>query len=278
MKIKKLLQKLQKIMDIEIETKLKHLENEINNYTIATQRPKLDSYDTRTLYHAAKHALAIFIDLAELNNLNLKPVLIESLKTKSEKLKSVYESLLPKPVIPEFGEFGITNSRGTVVFIDITKSSDYFKEAKNYTGFVIFNSFIMLVNTITRLNGGEFIEHTGDGAMLFFKEKDFIREFDLCRKQKCNLADLSCKHILCLYLYIGESIKRHAINHGLIEVKNENYSLAHIGAAYGEVLIVHLDNFEKLISKAVWDAANNCKKAPREVDSVPVIATYADES
>ncbi|GEM_PF-4253829 len=37
-----------------------------------------------------------------------------------------------------------------IVYVDFTNSTHYFKEQESYTGFVIFNTFIMLLKTYIR--------------------------------------------------------------------------------------------------------------------------------
>jgi len=44
--------------------------------------------------------------------------------------------------------------------------------------------------------------------------------------------------------------------------------LIHIGSSYGKVHEFYIGDFKKLVSKTVWDAANNCKKAFREYDII----------
>jgi len=76
--------------------------------------------------------------------------------------------------IPEFGKVKYEGTtKETVIFVDITRSSKYFEEERNYTGFVIFNAFILVVKKITEASEDEFLEHTGDGAFIFFLNKDW---------------------------------------------------------------------------------------------------------
>jgi len=217
----------------------------------------------------SRKALDIFIEIAKISDLDLKPVSL--IKEAMESAKEVLlETTIPR--IPEYGDIKIldTQTQGTVIFVDITKSTDYFKEEKNYTGFVIFNAYILLVKTITRLTGGEFLEHTGDGALIFYEDKNLIEEYK-------NYKRFNQKNPIWLYFIVSEYIKDYAKEKGLLNFKSnvlkiENGvilktepALVHIGADYGEVLGVKLGNIKKLFSKTVWNAAKRCKEADREV-------------
>jgi len=228
----------------------------------------------------SKLALDIFIEIAKISNLDLETVSLK--KEAMEYKEKVLLKFTTIPRIPEFGDIEISNTEGTVIFVDITKSTDYFKEEKNYTGFVIFNAYILLVKTITELTGGEFLEHTGDGAMIFYRNRNLIKEYI-----KCKGFDEG--NPICLYFIVSEYVKNYAKNKGLLsfessegviyaEIKDLSSfksskeviftiepALVHIGAAYGEVLEVDLGDMKKLISKTVWDAANRCKYADRKV-------------
>ena len=231
----------------------------------------------------AETALDIFIKIAEISNFSLETVVLESkiLKEAYESMKVLSEASTIPP-IPEFGDVEITNTEGTVIFVDITKSTDYFREEKNYTGFVIFNAYILLVKTITRLyrkkfKSGEFLEHTGDGTMIFYENKNLIENYGNCKS-------LNKKNPLCLYFIVSEHLKNYAKEKGLLDFKRKikiykdspirhlrkgSYkepSLIHIGADYGDILEVNLGDMKKLISKTVWNAANRCKSADREVE------------
>ncbi|WP_029521069.1 hypothetical protein [Persephonella sp. IF05-L8] len=216
----------------------------------------------------ARTALDIFIKIAEISNLGLKTVVLES-----KMFKKAYESMKVLteastiPSIPEYGDVKISNAEGTVIFLDITKSTRYFEEKKNYTGFVIFNAYILLVKTTTRLTDGEFLEHTGDGAMIFYKNKNIKEDYENCRS-------FNERDPICLYFILSEHLKNYAKEKELLifdreEVKPSKYkepSLIHVGADYGEILEVNLGNIKKLISKTVWNAANKCKNADRIVE------------
>jgi hypothetical protein len=186
-------------------------------------------------------------------------------------LEFVLKKSFPSPRVPEFGNFKASRAEGTVIFVDITGSTKYFQKEDgicyidNYTGFVIFNSYILLIKSITKVFGGEFLEHTGDGAMLFFENKDFICEYE-------NYTEFF-KEPIGLCFLAGEKLKEYAKRKNLIKydckpLKNNIYwepSLVHIGASFGKVLQVHLGEMKKLISKTVWEAADRCKRAGRKV-------------
>lgn len=231
------------------------------------------------LESCAKLSLSIFMKVAELARLPLKTVSLE-LKRVFESRKvlafgGILEESFPSPYIPEFGRFGVSYTKGTVLFVDITSSTKYFQEeikesviqyVNNYTGFVIFNSYILLVKSITKVFGGEFLEHTGDGAMLFFEEKDFVTTYK-------NATEFF-EEPIGLYFLAAEKLKNYAKRKGLIRfirrsIKEKHFilepSLVHIGASFGDILQVQFGNMKKLISKTVWEAADRCKKASRKV-------------
>jgi len=162
-------------------------------------------------------ALDIFIKIAEISSLDLKQVSLIK-----EAMAHAKEVLLETamPPIPEFGDIEISNPnpKGTVIFVDITKSTEYFKEEKNYTGFVIFNAYILLVKTITRLNDGEFLEHTGDGALIFYENKNHIEEYiKNLIKENINCTRFNEKNSICLYFIVSEYIKNYAKEKKIVE-------------------------------------------------------------
>jgi|GEM_PF-4355712 len=113
--------------------------------------------------------LDIWIKVANLNNLQLHRVLIkEAMETTVGLEEAKVESI------------NIGNKKGSIVFVDISKSTDFFIEKENYTGFVVFNSYISLVQSYVRLSGGEFLEHTGDGSMIFY-ESNIINSYNNCK-------------------------------------------------------------------------------------------------
>lgn len=234
------------------------------------------------LKKCAELSLDIFMRVAELAKLPLQTVSLKLKKVFESRevpgFKGILEESFPTPHIPELGEFRASYTKGTVLFVDITSSTRYFQEesegnfiqyVNNYTGFVIFNSYILLVKSITKVFGGEFLEHTGDGAMLFFEERDFVFTYK-------NITEFF-KEPIGLCFLAAEKLKRYAKQKGLIEYEvnkvNEKSlelfyqepSLVHIGASFGEVLQVQFGNMKKLVSKTVWEAADRCKKASREV-------------
>ena len=234
--------------------------------------------------------LSIWIEIAKMNDLKLNEVLIEE----SFKLTFAFEEFKIKSVeIPDVGKVNITKNKGTVIFTDISKSTEFLKN-ENYAGFVIFNSYISLIKTYTRLSGGEFLEYTGDGSMIFY-EKDILNTYNECRfnmfltfKEKVlNILDTDksrsrdfivdepkknfdfynlTNHPLCMIFYLGYLLQIKLKNNQLLyfdDSEEEIYSLVHIGASYGDVLDVNLGDMRKIISDTVWEAANNCKDAPR---------------
>ena len=228
----------------------------------------------------AETALDIFIKIAEISNLDLRTVELEAKEFKKayESMKILLEASTIPP-IPEYGDVKISNTEGTVIFVDITKSTEYFRgnkigfeEKENYTGFVIFNAYILLVKTITRLTGGEFLEHTGDGAMIFYEYEDMIEDYKNNHNKDgiCHFGEST--NPICLYFIVSEHLKNYAKEKDLLNFEpEENYyvrepPLVHIGADHGEILEVNLGEMKKLISKTVWNAANRCKNADREVE------------
>lgn len=233
------------------------------------------SENLENLYRLSEIALDIFYELASFYNLSIKKV--ELKKTITEEFGKL---LLEMFSIPEYGSTEIiTQSKGTVIFVDITNSTKYFKDKydltfkENYTGFVIFNSYILLIKTITRLAGGEFLEHTGDGALIFYRDKNIIDEFYRSLKDPSLLN----KNPLWLYFIVSEYLKGHAKQKKLITfdkdtiyistdcILYEEPALVHMGAAYGEVVEINFGNIKKLISNVVWEAADNCKKSERRI-------------
>jgi len=229
------------------------------------------------LNSCTRFALDIFMKVAELVELPLRTVSLELEEAfESEKVlafEGILEESFLTPHIPELGKFRASYAKGTVLFVDITGSTKYFQEksegsiiryVNNYTGFVIFNSYILLAKSISKVFGGEFLEHTGDGAMLFFKE-DFISKYK-------NATGFFEEPIGLCFL-AGEKLKEYArqknlIRYGVERIGNSSYrepSLVHIGASFGEVLQVYFGNVKKLVSKTVWEAADRCKKTSREV-------------
>jgi len=138
---------------------VKILDQNIKSYKNFSENNKF--FDN--LSEASRLAIEIFINIANLYELDLQQVNLE------KKLQPAFECLSDMQIkLPELGLFTANKKEGTVVFVDITKSTEYFEEKQNYTGFVIFNAYLLLVNTITRLTNGQFIKYTGDGALLFY--------------------------------------------------------------------------------------------------------------
>jgi len=146
---------------------------------------------------------------------------------------------------------------GWPVFVDFTSSTAYFSY-ENYTGFVMFNSFNMLMKSFLsylnkkhkiRFSYGnpccEFLEHTGDGAFLYFDNRFKVKQI---------------KEILVQIFALSEFLKVEARNRNCIEIEDYQ-SLIHIGAAYGKGIIIDWAGERKFISAATWQAAKNCKEA-----------------
>jgi hypothetical protein len=237
--------------------KMKELENKIEQYRNLIK--DLDSFK-ENIDEIMSLNLDIWVTVANANELKLSPVVIKDSIEKTAGFEH-YEVTLESS-IPDIGKVRIGNKKGTVIFVDISKSTKFFEEETNYTGFVIFNSYISLVKTYVRLSGGEFLEHTGDGSMLFY-EKNVISDYDNCQNLK---EDYLKEYPLCMLFYIGYLLQNKAEKKNLLEIKKKNYSLVHIGADYGDVLDVNLGDMRKMISQTVWNAANNCKDAPRDFE------------
>ncbi|WP_096999621.1 hypothetical protein [Persephonella hydrogeniphila] len=218
--------------------KVENLSEEYKNLT-----ENIDDF-IKNQQNITKIALDIFINIAKISNLELKPVYLRKMESVLEQYQGLIKEATPIPSIPEFGEVKITNTYGTVVFVDITKSTGYFEEEKNYTGFVIFNAYILLVKTITKLTGGEFLEHTGDGAMIFFEYKDIITDYRNCK-------NFNEENPLCLYFIVSEHLKNYSKEKALINFDSEGYftieepALVHIGADYGNILEINLGDLKK---------------------------------
>ncbi len=244
--------------DIESENKIIELENKINDY-----KSFINDYSKfiKNLESVVELNLDIWLKVARLYKLPVERVLI---KEAFESLGAGIEASLEEINIPDIGKIDISNSKGTVIFVDISRSTSFFEEKANYTSFVIFNSYISLVKSYVRLSGGEFLEHTGDGSMVFYND-DLISNYNSRNKKSKNELK---KHPLDIMFYIGYLLQNKAKEYGLLDFlcdDSECYSLVHIGAAYGKVLDVNLGDMRKLISDKVWEAANNCKDAPKKI-------------
>jgi hypothetical protein len=169
------------------------LEENIERYNNLTQDIITFRDNIKTI---SELALDIFLDIAKISNLKIQPVYIQIQKV-PERAETILKEA--KHSVPEIGEIKFFNTKGSIVFVDFTRSTSYFKERENYTGFVIFNAYILLVKTITRLTGGEFLEHTGDGAMIFYRNRNIIEDFLKQFRQNniCYFSETSSP--LCLY-------------------------------------------------------------------------------
>ena len=248
---------------IELENKINYYKNFIDDYFNFIEN----------LENVVEINLDIWLKIAKLYKLPVRRVLI---KEAFESFGAGIESSLEEISIPDIGKIDISNNRGTIIFVDISRSTDFFEEKTSYTSFVIFNSYISLIKSYVRLSGGEFLEHTGDGSMVFY-ENDIISNYKSSYKNEDNLKE----HLLDVLFYIGYLLQNKAKGKGLLDFNCEKekytsngllheyfpnekcYSLVHIGVAYGEVLDVNLGDMRKMISDTVWKAANNCKDAQR---------------
>jgi len=239
------------MVDLDDSYKKKEFMENVNKYKDLISSLDLERFK-KDVEEIVKINLSIWIDVAKINDLKLDKVLIKEAFEITAGLESVNELI----EIPDVGKINITNNKGTVIFTDISKSTK-FLEKENYTGFVIFNSYISLIKTYVRLSGGEFLEHTGDGSMIFYEE-NILNTYDECK----YLVD----HPLCMIFNLGYLLQLEAKNNQLLDFddkKEEIYSLVHVGASYGDVLDVNLGDMRKIISDTVWEAANNCKEASR---------------
>ncbi len=78
----------------------------------------------------------------------------------------------------------------------------------------------MLLKTFLRLyfeNNAQFLGHTGDGACVLI-ENNWVQI-----KKDCMIL-----------LYMAEKLKKYAVEKRLIYVTDANFSLIHIGIAYGK--------------------------------------------
>lgn len=257
----KLKEILKRIEMIELENKINYYKNFIDDY----------SNFIENLENVVEINLDIWLKIAKLYKLPVRRVLI---KEAFESFGVGIEASLEEISIPDIGKIDISNNRGTIIFVDISRSTDFFKEKTSYTSFVIFNSYISLIKSYVRLSGGEFLEHTGDGSMIFY-ESNIVSNYNLFSKNENKLN----KHPLDVLFYIGYLLQDKAKEKGILDfdcekysynkffdefLYEECYSLVHIGAAYGEVLDVNLGDMRKMISNTVWKAANYCKNAPRK--------------
>ena len=257
------------------QPELKELTKLSKDYSHTEEKYK-KSRDFSLLGKLTETALDFFIGFSKLHELKLKPVEITTEEKVFEQAevykKMVLGSITPTPTIggSKIGYIGSTT--GTVSFVDVSHSTDYFTDTKNYTGFVIFNSLIVVVKTITEAFGGEFLEHTGDGALVFFRNRNYCEtnpnpEIVYTNNSRWIIQHPSEDNPLGHYLSAAEYLKKFASDTNLISIKIEDEteipSLIHIGACYGPVTQFKLGNVKKLVSKTVWDAANNCKEALR---------------
>ncbi len=216
-------------------------------------------YKALNLREAAKLSFQIWYDIAQLSNLALDKVEIKEFNESFKEYLEIYG--IGKEAMEEFevGENVISISdkkTGYVIFVDFTRSTEYFIEfEENYTGPIIFYSYNMVLREYLKHSGGEFLENTGDGAFIFTE-------------------NLSVKDILAM-LYLAEVIRSEAERAGLL-VMEENISPVHIGISYGKGYMIEWNMEKKFISPATWEAAKNCKEAPRIYSPYNLFKIYPD--
>ena len=90
----------------------------------------LDDFIENTYYLSAI-ALNIFYKITELYKLPVEPVELRGVFE-----KSAQELLLESHsgvIVPEYGDIEVISSEGTVIFVDITKSTEYFMDKNSYS-------------------------------------------------------------------------------------------------------------------------------------------------
>jgi len=189
---------------------------------------------------------------------------VEEIKERREYIKYINKCIRQLPLPPQLYvvDFlpqvarSITETKGWAIFVDVVNSTQYFLENESYVGFVIFNSYIMIIKDYIDkcINNADFLAHTGDGAFIFVEDEN--------KERKEEVLD-----IIVNLLYIAEALKYFAEQMGLIRVirRNRRHSLVHIGAAWGEGYLAEFIG-KQFVSKATWEAATNLKTSPREYD------------
>lgn len=208
----------------------------------------------RYLKIMAELAVNLFVAVVELHDQDLSPVTMKSIDAIVAKRSTLSETRVPPAVsIPNLGLFEVKGKvRSSVFLIDVNSSTSYFANAKSWTPFVIFNSLIMLSGSVVKALGGEFLEHTGDGALVWLRTP-------LSKSQLEANAEL--------FVRAGEAVKHAALSKGLlvsggainqVEPTRER-ALCCVGAASGEVTETTLGGVTKLVGPVVWEAATNLK-------------------
>ena len=227
----------------------------------------------RHLEEVVHTAIKIWIEIAKIADMPVRLVSLESIRKFAEIEAGVGEGdiVMPEKIKAPEGTVEIIKhyKKAWIVYVDFTNSTDYFTTSENYTGFVLFNAFIMLLKTYIRLflSGiGEFIEHTGDGASFVIEATD-------------NL--LLSPHLLRL-LYIAELMKKYSTKLNLMKIKlthKKSFSLIHIGFSVGKGYKIAIGTEKKFVSRATWSAAKACQNAPRVYSPInPFICLPLDEN
>ena len=201
---------------------------------------------------AAELYFQIWHTIAKLSNFTLEPVEIK------ESIAKVLEFSYPDYLeLAKIGgeifvegktiKISVREETGYAIFVDFTRSTEYFgiEFRENYTGPIIFYSYNMVLREYLKHSGGEFLENTGDGAFIFTE-------------------NLSVKDILAM-LYLAEVIRSEAERARLL-VMDKCISPIHIGISHGEGHMIEWNMEKKFISPATWEAAKNCKEAPRRYE------------
>jgi len=210
---------------------------------------------------AAELSFQIWHTIAKLSNFTLEPVEIK------ESIAKVLEFSYPNYLeLAKIGgeifvegktiKISVREETGYAIFVDFTRSTEYFgiEFRENYTGPIIFYSYNMVLKDYLKYSGGEFLENTGDGAFIFTE-------------------NLSVNDILTM-LYLAEVIRSEAEKADLL-VMDKCISPIHIGVSYGEGHMVKWNMEKKFISSATWEAAKNCKEAPRRYEPCVLFKSLA---
>ncbi len=198
-----------------------------------------------------ERALEIWYCFAKIHDLPLYRVEFK------KSLESIGESIEEEYAKPP------KRAEGWAIFIDFTRSTSYFDNdigyLENYSGYILFSAFNMFLKTYLRITGGEFLENTGDGAFIFKPLK--LKSHNPLKSHNISTDILNI-------LIAAEFLKIKAEKLGLLNFKDSRKAIIHIGIAKGKGYMIQWGCDKKFISKASWEAANNCKEAPREYDII----------
>ncbi len=230
----KLNEELEELLDKNKGKEIVILE-ELDNSYLQELMKNLDYYVMDIPYYIGyenliERILDLWIFLARISELPLHKIKIYEITT-SFSLQTVSQSLGLK----------IKSSySGWSVFVDFINSTGYFMDTHRpgYVGFVMFNAANLITKLYVRYlqvkRGNdccEFLQHTGDGAYLYFSNNNEF--FELTE--------------YLFYLYASNIFSS---------------PLVRIGAAFGEGVFMEWENEKSFIAPATWEAARNCKTAP----------------